>query len=74
MAVVGLTCHLDVLSSLEKRIRSRFSHRQMLVSRPSFREVRQLQAPLFLYIPYAVLAAQPTLDGRQAALFTVASL
>ncbi|KAL7753898.1 origin recognition complex subunit 4 [Sorochytrium milnesiophthora] len=31
MAVVGLTCRLDAVSLLEKRVRSRFSHRIILV-------------------------------------------
>ncbi|XP_016119456.1 origin recognition complex subunit 4-like, partial [Sinocyclocheilus grahami] len=29
VAVVGLTCRLDVLELLEKRVKSRFSHRQI---------------------------------------------
>ncbi|XP_046887256.1 origin recognition complex subunit 4 [Hypomesus transpacificus] len=37
IAVVGLTCRLDVLELLEKRVKSRFSHRQIhLLSRLSF--------------------------------------
>ncbi|XP_030628450.1 origin recognition complex subunit 4 [Chanos chanos] len=32
VAVVGLTCRLDVLELLEKRVKSRFSHRQILVA------------------------------------------
>ena len=30
-AVIGLTCHLDVIELLEKRVKSRFSHRQIHV-------------------------------------------
>lgn len=29
MAVIGLTCRLDTLDLLEKRVKSRFSHRQI---------------------------------------------
>lgn len=29
MAVIGLTCRLDALDLLEKRVKSRFSHRQI---------------------------------------------
>uniref|UniRef100_A0A3Q3X4T6 Origin recognition complex subunit 4 n=1 Tax=Mola mola TaxID=94237 RepID=A0A3Q3X4T6_MOLML len=37
VAVVGLTCRLDVLELLEKRVKSRFSHRQIhLLSSPTF--------------------------------------
>ncbi|XP_014872827.1 origin recognition complex subunit 4 isoform X1 [Poecilia latipinna] len=37
VAVVGLTCRLDVLELLEKRVKSRFSHRQMyLLSKLTF--------------------------------------
>ncbi|KAI7885173.1 origin recognition complex, subunit 4 [Lichtheimia hyalospora FSU 10163] len=35
MAVIGLTCRLDALSLLEKRVKSRFSHRQIYVFPPS---------------------------------------
>lgn len=31
MAVVGLTCRLDVMDLLEKRVKSRFSHRQIFI-------------------------------------------
>jgi origin recognition complex subunit 4 len=31
IAVVGLTCRLDVVELLEKRVKSRFSHRQLLL-------------------------------------------
>lgn len=34
-ALVGLTTRLDVVDLLEKRLRSRFSHRQLLFSQPS---------------------------------------
>ncbi|KAG8004677.1 Origin recognition complex subunit 4, partial [Nibea albiflora] len=37
IAVVGITCRLDVLELLEKRVKSRFSHRQIhLLSTPTF--------------------------------------
>ncbi|XP_078099999.1 origin recognition complex subunit 4 isoform X2 [Sander vitreus] len=37
VAVVGITCRLDVLELLEKRVKSRFSHRQIhLLSNPTF--------------------------------------
>ncbi|KAI9313932.1 origin recognition complex subunit 4 C-terminus-domain-containing protein [Dichotomocladium elegans] len=35
MAVIGLTCRLDALSLLEKRVKSRFSHRQIYVFPPA---------------------------------------
>ncbi|XP_028836620.1 origin recognition complex subunit 4 [Denticeps clupeoides] len=39
VAVVGLTCRLDVLELLEKRVKSRFSHRQIhLLSALTFRQ------------------------------------
>ncbi|XP_040026326.2 origin recognition complex subunit 4 [Gasterosteus aculeatus] len=39
IAVVGMTCRLDVLELLEKRVKSRFSHRQIhLLSNPTFAE------------------------------------
>uniref|UniRef100_A0A6Q2YNH4 Origin recognition complex subunit 4 n=1 Tax=Esox lucius TaxID=8010 RepID=A0A6Q2YNH4_ESOLU len=39
VAVIGLTCRLDVLELLEKRVKSRFSHRQIhLLSSLSFRQ------------------------------------
>ncbi|XP_078260537.1 origin recognition complex subunit 4 isoform X2 [Rhinoraja longicauda] len=39
VAVVGLTCRLDVLELLEKRVKSRFSHRQIhLLNAFSFRQ------------------------------------
>lgn len=31
MAVIGLTCRLDVMDLFEKRVKSRFSHRQMYI-------------------------------------------
>jgi len=31
MAVVGITCRIDVIELLEKRVKSRFSHRQLFV-------------------------------------------
>ena len=37
MAVIGLTCRMDAISLFEKRVRSRFSHRQIyLLSKPDF--------------------------------------
>ncbi|KAG7313766.1 hypothetical protein KOW79_000008 [Hemibagrus wyckioides] len=41
VAVVGLTCRLDVLELLEKCVKSRFSHRQIhLLSSLTFRQYR----------------------------------
>ncbi len=35
MAVIGLTCRMDAISLFEKRVRSRFSHRQIyLLAKP----------------------------------------
>jgi len=37
MAVIGLTCRMDAISLFEKRVRSRFSHRQIyLLTKPDF--------------------------------------
>ena len=36
MAVIGLTCRMDAISLFEKRVRSRFSHRQIyLLTKPN---------------------------------------
>lgn len=35
-AVIGITCQHDVVEHMEKRARSRFSHRKLLVPAPSF--------------------------------------
>ncbi|CAL1598527.1 unnamed protein product [Knipowitschia caucasica] len=50
VAVVGLTCRLDVLELLEKRVKSRFSHRQIhLFCNTTFPEyVRRVQTLLQL--------------------------
>ncbi|XP_068446854.1 origin recognition complex subunit 4 [Clinocottus analis] len=50
IAVVGLTCRLDVLELLEKRVKSRFSHRQIhLLSNPTFAEyLRRVRSQLSL--------------------------
>uniref|UniRef100_A0A8C5B1Y7 Origin recognition complex subunit 4 n=1 Tax=Gadus morhua TaxID=8049 RepID=A0A8C5B1Y7_GADMO len=50
VAVVGLTCRLDVLELLEKRVKSRFSHRQIhLLPSLSFSQYLQaVQAQLHL--------------------------
>ncbi|XP_006636292.2 origin recognition complex subunit 4 isoform X1 [Lepisosteus oculatus] len=43
VAVVGLTCRLDVLELLEKRVKSRFSHRQIhLLSAFDFRKYLEI--------------------------------
>ncbi|XP_066519410.1 origin recognition complex subunit 4 isoform X2 [Hoplias malabaricus] len=43
VAVVGLTCRLDVLELLEKRVKSRFSHRQIhLLSSMSFSQYQDV--------------------------------
>ena len=37
MAVIGLTCRIDAISLFEKRVRSRFSHRQIyLLAKPDW--------------------------------------
>lgn len=51
MAVIGLTCRMDAISLFEKRVRSRFSHRQIyLLEKPNlakyienFKTLLQLQ-------------------------------
>ncbi|KAF7658974.1 hypothetical protein LDENG_00004770 [Lucifuga dentata] len=50
VAVVGLTCRLDVLELLEKRVKSRFSHRQIhLLSSLTFRQyLDQVRAQISL--------------------------
>nr|CAB3264577.1 origin recognition complex subunit 4 [Phallusia mammillata] len=35
LAVIGITCRLDVMELLEKRVKSRFSHRQIYICNPS---------------------------------------
>jgi origin recognition complex subunit 4 len=35
IAVLGLTCRLDTMELLEKRVKSRFSHRQIYLYSPS---------------------------------------
>lgn len=37
--MLGLTCAQDVMESLEKRVRSRFSHRKIVLTAPSHLEV-----------------------------------
>ncbi|MBN3306568.1 ORC4 protein, partial [Amia calva] len=45
VAVVGLTCRLDVLELLEKRVKSRFSHRQIhLLSSFGFSQYKEIFA------------------------------
>lgn len=34
VAIIGLTARLDAVDMLEKRLKSRFSHRQLLFLRP----------------------------------------
>lgn len=42
MAVVGLTCRMDAISLFEKRVRSRFSHRQIyLLTKPNFENYKE---------------------------------
>ncbi|KAI4831838.1 hypothetical protein KUCAC02_001357 [Chaenocephalus aceratus] len=50
VAVVGITCRLDVLELLEKRVKSRFSHRQIhLLSNPTFSQyLERVQTQLSL--------------------------
>lgn len=50
IAVVGLTCRLDVLELLEKRVKSRFSHRQIhLLSGATFPDyLQRVQSQLWL--------------------------
>ncbi|KAF3857409.1 hypothetical protein F7725_009268 [Dissostichus mawsoni] len=50
VAVVGVTCRLDVLELLEKRVKSRFSHRQIhLLSNPTFSQyLERVQTQLSL--------------------------
>jgi origin recognition complex subunit 4 len=38
-AVVGITCAQDVMESMEKRVKSRFSHRKIIVTGPLHFEV-----------------------------------
>lgn len=41
-AVVGISCRLDADQLLEKRVRSRFSHRKLLFSPPSVEDLQRL--------------------------------
>ncbi|KAI8985850.1 origin recognition complex subunit 4 C-terminus-domain-containing protein [Pilobolus umbonatus] len=51
MAVIGLTCRLDTLDLLEKRVKSRFSHRQIYVFPTSELTVFKEIAQSTLYLP-----------------------
>ncbi|KAI9279812.1 origin recognition complex subunit 4 C-terminus-domain-containing protein [Sporodiniella umbellata] len=49
MAVIGLTCRLDALDLLEKRVKSRFSHRQIyLFSTTTFNSFVEMAKDTFL--------------------------
>ncbi|KAG3116604.1 hypothetical protein PI124_g4759 [Phytophthora idaei] len=41
MGVLGITDNYNVVDNLEKRVRSRFSNRQIVIERPSFTQIRQ---------------------------------
>ncbi|KAA0168329.1 hypothetical protein FNF28_02489 [Cafeteria roenbergensis] len=65
-ALVGLTTRLDVVDLLEKRLRSRFSHRQLLFSQPSREDYEALaRAALALPSTSHILRACEALN-RQA--------
>ena len=54
LAIIGLTTRLDVLQLLEKRLKSRFSHRQLLFTHPGRADLRSLcEAALALPLPLA---------------------
>ena len=36
VAVIGISTRLDVVDMLEKRLKSRFSHRQLLFTQPNY--------------------------------------
>ncbi|XP_078439736.1 origin recognition complex subunit 4 [Wolffia australiana] len=48
--VIGVSCRLDADQLLEKRVRSRFSHRKLLFVPPSVEEIQRLMEHL-LYLP-----------------------
>lgn len=45
IAIIGLTPRLDVVDLLEKRLKSRFSHRQVLFLHPTPDEFVEVRAP-----------------------------
>ncbi|XP_069588991.1 origin recognition complex subunit 4 [Ranitomeya imitator] len=52
LAVIGLTCRLDVLELLEKRVKSRFSHRQIhLLNSFSFSDYQEVFEDLLSLAP-----------------------
>lgn len=52
MAVIGLTCRMDAISLFEKRVRSRFSHRQIyLLAKPSLEQFKETFKNLLLLKP-----------------------
>ncbi|KAM9305926.1 origin recognition complex subunit 4 [Gastrophryne carolinensis] len=52
ITVIGLTCRLDVMELLEKRVKSRFSHRQIhLLNSFSFSEYQAMFKELLLLAP-----------------------
>ncbi|XP_059162417.1 origin recognition complex subunit 4-like [Physella acuta] len=51
ICVIGVTCRLDVIELLEKRVKSRFSHRQLhLFNKLTLHEYREL-CKSYLYLP-----------------------
>ena len=50
-AVIGVSCCQDVMEHMEKRVKSRFSHRKLLVNQlPSFEEVRGFALIVLLHV------------------------
>lgn len=58
MAVIGLTCRMDAISLFEKRVRSRFSHRQIyLLVKPDFQRYKETFVSLLRLQPTRGLKA-----------------
>ncbi|XP_057364508.1 origin recognition complex subunit 4-like [Daphnia carinata] len=58
MAVIGLTCRMDAISLFEKRVRSRFSHRQIyLLLKPDFQKYNETFVSLLRLQPSRELKA-----------------
>jgi hypothetical protein len=72
LAVVGLSRRIDAVESLEKRIKSRFAHRQLLISPPRWPTVVAMARDALL-APCRSLWATASSEGR-ATLTTYALL
>ena len=61
--VVGVSCMQDVMDHMEKRVKSRFSHRRILIKPPTDFEARQEQVRGGAPPSLAQKVAQPTTES-----------